>query len=341
MKKYFVLAAAAEMLLLSGCNAIGSKAASMSIAYFAAAFLSLLLFFGCIFLMKKKSIWFLVLFSSVLVVNIGYWALSVSDTVNEALWANRISYLGSVLLPYAMLMIILQVTGFQPKKRWIVCLAILAGAMFIIAASPGILTVYYQSVTLKTVSGATVLEKVYGPLHPVYLFYLLGYFGVILTATVYAIVKKRVGSPVHSAVLVGSVFINISVWLIEQLTRIDFELLSVSYIFSELFLLGLYLVLQENERLVADVKSAQTPMPPVGAPACSEEFLAGLSRLTNAEKNIYRCYAAGKSTKEILEELNITENTLKYHNRNLYGKLGVSSRKQLREMAAACENTEV
>jgi DNA-binding CsgD family transcriptional regulator len=30
--------------------------------------------------------------------------------------------------------------------------------------------------------------------------------------------------------------------------------------------------------------------------------------------------------------LDITENTLKYHNRNIYGKLGVSSRKQMLEI---------
>lgn len=36
-----------------------------------------------------------------------------------------------------------------------------------------------------------------------------------------------------------------------------------------------------------------------------------------------------------MSELNITENTLKYHNKNIYSKLGVSSRKQLIEIAEA------
>ena len=36
---------------------------------------------------------------------------------------------------------------------------------------------------------------------------------------------------------------------------------------------------------------------------------------------------------KISELLGITENTLKYHNKNIYGKLGVSSRKQLKEIA--------
>ena len=44
-------------------------------------------------------------------------------------------------------------------------------------------------------------------------------------------------------------------------------------------------------------------------------------------------YLEGKSTKEIMEEMSIKENTLKYHNKNIYSKLGVSSRKQLIEIA--------
>ena len=37
----------------------------------------------------------------------------------------------------------------------------------------------------------------------------------------------------------------------------------------------------------------------------------------------------GLTTQEVLEKLQIKENTLKYHNKNLYGKLGVSGRKEL------------
>ena len=40
---------------------------------------------------------------------------------------------------------------------------------------------------------------------------------------------------------------------------------------------------------------------------------------------------------EILAELNIKENTLKFHNKNLYGKLGVTSRKQLMEVYRAMQ----
>jgi DNA-binding CsgD family transcriptional regulator len=58
----------------------------------------------------------------------------------------------------------------------------------------------------------------------------------------------------------------------------------------------------------------------------------GIQSLTPTEKAIFEAYIARLTTKEIMKNLNIKESTLKYHNRNIYGKLGVSSRKELLEI---------
>ncbi len=63
-------------------------------------------------------------------------------------------------------------------------------------------------------------------------------------------------------------------------------------------------------------------------------FVENLSMLTPAEYRVYELYLSGKSAKQITEILHITENTLKYHNKNIYSKLGISSRKQLLRYAA-------
>lgn len=60
-----------------------------------------------------------------------------------------------------------------------------------------------------------------------------------------------------------------------------------------------------------------------------QRFLECLDTLTKKEKEILNFYVQGKSSKDIIQDANITENTLKYHNRNIYSKLGVNSRKQL------------
>lgn len=65
-----------------------------------------------------------------------------------------------------------------------------------------------------------------------------------------------------------------------------------------------------------------------------EFFISNLGTLTPTENKVYELYLSGKSAKEIIGILGITENTLKYHNKNIYSKLGISSRKQLLRFAA-------
>ncbi len=69
-------------------------------------------------------------------------------------------------------------------------------------------------------------------------------------------------------------------------------------------------------------------------------FLENVDNLTVTERKIFDMYLDGRTPKEILEILTIKENTLKYHNRNIYGKLGVKSRKQLLTYAAVMERRE-
>lgn len=339
------------ILCLSGCDTVGNKSASLAWIYAAAAMMSLVLLIGCYFSVRTNRGWFLLLFSSVLVVNVGYTILSLSTGLQMALMANRVAYLGSVFLPLSMLMIILEVTHTPYGKRLPAVLLLLSVLVFLIAASPGILDIYYKEVSFQVINGVASLEKVYGLLHPVYLFYLLGHFGTMIGVILHAQRKKTIDTTAHAVILAIAVFVNIGVWLIEQLTSIDFEFLSVSYIISELFLLGVHYVMHENQQLRDLVKQVETAntAPEDDKPALNqmlenpleaesinpyqiEAFMNGLDRLTPTERVIYDAYVARVTSKEIMANLNIKENTLKYHNRNIYGKLCVSSRKELLEM---------
>lgn len=341
MKKvFFINLLFLSSVFLSGCTMVGDRSSSISVIYLVSALLSLALLGVAFWLLHNSEPWLILLFSSVFVVNGGYYLISVSKTLEAALWANRLSYLGSALLPIAMLMIILKTAKTKYKKWLPLVLFGIAFVVVLVAASPGISDMYYKEVSLGNYNGATVLEKVYGPWHPLYMFYLLGYTVVTAVIAVRTAVKKTLQTGIQTAVLFAAVFINIGVWLIEQFVKIDIELLAISYIISELFLLSLFLITRELEKedLTASSVDSSREVPAVDTPgeADSERlaiFREGISRLTPAESTIYGFYIEGKSTKEIMASLCITENTLKYHNKNLYSKLGVSSRKQLIELA--------
>lgn len=345
MKKIFVgiLSATLMAFALSGCSAVGDKSTSMSIIYGATTVLSLLLLISYCCFIKKREIWFLLLFASVFVVNVGYFTLSVSKTLEEALLANRISYLGSVFLPFSMFMIILNFSGLKYKKVVPIALLVISIGMFFVAASPGYLDIYYKSVTLQKIDEVSILVKEYGAWHCLYLYYLILYFAFMVVMILHSTFKKKHNSVIRAAILLISVFVNICVWLLEQLVKIDFEFLSVSYIISELFLITLYLMLQDdaNKNPPQDNDEKNTTQYTAAYIEQCRYLEEHVSELTATEKAIYECYIAGKSTKDIMKELNITENTLKFHNKNLYSKLGVTSRKQILEYVKALKEIKV
>ncbi|MBE5942341.1 MAG: hypothetical protein E7264_07385 [Lachnospiraceae bacterium] len=355
-------------VFLVGCDGLDSKSASLSVVYGVTTVVALLLLVVYCTLVHKKELWFLLLFSSVFIVNIGYFALSISKNLEEALLANRIAYLGSVFLPMSMLMIIINVCRIQYNRIVPGFLLLVSVIVFLVAASPGYLDIYYKEVSFRVNAGVGVLDKTYGDWHCLYLFYLIIYFGIMVITIIQASVLKKMESKLYAIMLAGAVLVNIGVWMLGQLLDVTFEFLSVSYIISEFFMLSLCLIRQEQDlceesasvdvshetekeiaiqEQLSEMTSNQTQLDELQTAPDSVKledgnvvndeqmklFLEGVDNLTPTEKKIYHCYLDGKTTKEILEQLHITENTLKYHNKNIYSKLGVSSRKQLKEIA--------
>ena len=92
--------------------------------------------------------------------------------------------------------------------------------------------------------------------------------------------------------------------------------------------------LQDNRtNLEEQLKQVQKELTTLKKDTINEDdtsfFLQGITILTPREKQVFDLYVKGYSAKEIREELNLTVNGLKYHNGNIYYKLGVENRKQL------------
>jgi len=60
-----------------------------------------------------------------------------------------------------------------------------------------------------------------------------------------------------------------------------------------------------------------------------ESFIANTKKLSRAEADVFNLYLEGNNAQEIASMLNISLNTIKTHNRHIFAKLNVSSRKEL------------
>lgn len=214
--------------MAAGTGAAHMSGCCLSLIYGVVAVLSLLLLLAYVFMFRRKEPWFVVLFASVLVANCGYFLLSVSDTLGEAMLANRIAYLGSACLPLCMLMIIIGLCDLHPRKSVVAVLITVSSLVFLLAASGGYLPLYYKEVFLETVNGAAKLRKVYGPLHSVYFIYLLSYLAAMVGVITYAAVKKKGRYRKYAPVMCTVVLLNLAIWFVEQQINWEFELLSVS-----------------------------------------------------------------------------------------------------------------
>lgn len=315
----------------------------MVVAYSFIFVLSLLLPIGYYFFVRKgqKEPWLLVLFMAVCVVNLGYLLLSLSKTVEFALFANKIVYFGQVLVPLCMFMLISKLSGFTYKK-WVNYTLIGIGIlMFSLVLTTGHLDWYYKSVELIYADGAAKLVKEYGFLHPTNLIYVLAYF-IAMIAVISVSIKKNKGK---SQKLVGLmlvvVFGNIGMWIVEKLITWNFEFLSVSYLMSELVFFFVYWMLQDyihkNDVPVAEERVSVIFIDSTNRAEKVKQIISTLpngTTLTSRQMDILEGILAGKSRKEIAIDLHLSENTVKMHTTSLYKILKVSSREEIFELFA-------
>ena len=305
----------------------------MTVAYSIIFALSLLLPAGYALFVRKaqKEPWLLFLFLSICVVNLGYLLLSLSKTVEFALTANKIAYLGQVFVPFCMFMIISGLCGFTYKK-WVPCVLFgIAMLMFAMVLTTGHLDWYYESVRLIEADGAAKLEKEYGFLHPTNLIYVLGYF-VALLAVIGVSLKKNKGETQKLAGLMLAVVIgNIGMWIVEKLITWNFEFLSVSYLMSEFVFFFTYWMMQDYIH-IKDVPVSTSEAPTPTDAELVKTFVAGLPQeraLTTKEREVLERMVNGQSRKQMAAELHVSENTVKTHVKHIYEKLEVSGREEI------------
>lgn len=311
----------------------------MAVAYGLMLLVSIILLIVYCLVMKKKEKWLLVFYASICIVQVGYLLLSVSKTTEMALLFNKLTYFGQIGLLTSMFLTIVSVCGFTHKKTLPIILLTVGVVVFMIVCTSGYLPWYYKDVTIEYVDGATKLVKEYGPLHIIYLIYVLLYFCFMIIAIIHSVVAKKVAEKKHAGLLIAIVLCNIIMWIIEKFVNWNFEFLSVSYILSESMLLFLYWMMQDYvHKNKLPVYEKTSPIIIVDSMSTTEKIQKTLymlpegTTLSPRQIDVLEGILDGKSRKEIASDLFLSENTVKMHTSSLYRVLGVSNRDELRAL---------
>lgn len=281
----------------------------------------------------------------VAVADIGYFLISISNSLKAALFWNGVAYLGCAALVLFMLLTICDVCRLRLPKLLTGILCLISFIVFLVAASPLSLGLYYSSAHIVYVNGMTIIDKTYGPLHIVYFLYLMAYFAMMLAAVFYSTSKKKIKGFRFVGLIITLVFLNLAIWGIQQLVYWQFEFLSISYILSEIILLFLISIMDEygDNKKTPDIESPpeeegklqsvyESSKPDNNQEESISELnqkLPEMSLLTPRELEVFNCIVKNMKRKDIAEALSISENTVKTHTKNIYTKLGVADRNEL------------
>ena len=113
---------------------------------------------------KHQNFYQFMIFFGVLITNIGYFIMSISNSVEAALLSNGLTYIGGVFLPFFVLLTISDLCDIKLSKM--VYLILLAASIFVLGLvfTTHYSGLFYKEVFLEKVYGATRMEKIAGPL---------------------------------------------------------------------------------------------------------------------------------------------------------------------------------
>lgn len=179
---------------------------------------------------KTESSLFVAMYVLMVVASMGYLYLSLSTSLEEALLATKILYIGAEFIPFVMLAILTRFLKLKIHRTVMGVGVLLAFAYFIVITifvKDG--GVFYQSATLQTFNGSAYLEKEYGPLHAITFIYSAIYMVMMIATTSYAFTKLKTVSYKNLLLIVATILIVMVFSFISKSIHPAFDLMPYAY----------------------------------------------------------------------------------------------------------------
>ena len=187
---------------------------------------------------KHFDVHFSLIFAFAAIQNLGYCLLAHSKSLDEALAANKMIYLGACFLSLFILIIVFELCHLKIKKIVKMGYFIFAMTVFMLAITIGHTEAFYKSVSFEIVNGAGALvDKEYGPGHILFLLMIIDYTADSIGALIYSYVKKKTVSRKIVHMLLASQIICVAAYFCSKLISERFELTPIAFVIGEILYL--------------------------------------------------------------------------------------------------------
>ena len=176
-------------------------------------------------------------FVAMAISNLGFYEMAGAKSLDVAMLANKISYLGGCYIPFLTAMTVGELCK-ERMSKWISILGFLGSSfvlslIFIFDDS----NLYYASIELITEGNVTFVIKEYGPLHNAFVILLIGYTIVNLIMIVQALSNRKEISYRSTILLCVMLCMGIVTYIVEKVMDFRIELLPFTYVIGGYFML--------------------------------------------------------------------------------------------------------
>lgn len=181
---------------------------------------------------KKVNYYFMMLMLIMAVSNGGYLALGLSVTVEEALLANKIAYIGGCFTSPVMIFLIFSICKIELSRWYRFGIYMYCFIVYGLILTIDYTKHYYTEYHIEQFHDSTILVNTYGWGHS--LFYLILYGAIIIQIAllIYCMVKKSSVSRKNLKMLIALEIANVSIFLIGRLINPDFEIMPAMYVLN-------------------------------------------------------------------------------------------------------------
>ena len=163
---------------------------------------------------------------------LGYVLMAYSWDLGSMVTGLKVQYMGAIFMQLTVIMIIFSLCKIR-LPRWLNFVMILISTMITASVMTiGVSPLFYKNQTLYRKNGIIHLQKVYGPMHTVFLFWLLMLLFVSLFVLIYARLKIPEASIFNTILLFIAEFVTILAYLFGKRIRINFEMASPAIVLS-------------------------------------------------------------------------------------------------------------
>lgn len=188
-----------------------------------------MLLWSMVFDLRKSTTQFI----SILIVvasNLGFYFISVSNNLEEAILAQKIAYIGGIFLPAFYFLWMMEICHVKLSRFVSSAIITVQCMLYGFVCTIGNTDLFYRSISISVKHGITVLDKEYGPIHSLHLMTMYMYLIAAFIVAIYSLAKRKSVDKGGLLTMVIISMIAVIAYGVEMCLRIDYEIMPITFV---------------------------------------------------------------------------------------------------------------